>query len=150
MDPADLERLTDHELRRLPTPRAPRALLPRIIAAVNAAAARPWYQRAWLTWPLGWQVASALTFAAMIVGGAMLLPHVSAAITALGFIAEVRGDVVESTRSVEVASTAVRVLWRTLLAPVVPYAFGVVTLMFAACAVFGTVLNHLVFGRAFR
>ena len=150
MDPADLERLTDGELRRLPTPPAPRHLLPRIMAAVEAAAARPWYQRAWLTWPLGWQLASAATFAAVIVGGAMLLPELSAAVTALGFIADVRGDVAESARSVEVVSTTARVLWRTLLAPVVPYAFGVVTLMCAACAVFGTVLNHLVFGRAFR
>jgi hypothetical protein len=42
------------------------------------------------------------------------------------------------------------VLWRALLAPVVPYAFGVVFLMCVACAVFGTALNHLVFGRALR
>ena len=62
----------------------------------------------------------------------------------------VRGDVAESAREVEVATTAVRVLWRTLLAPVVPWAFALITLMCAACAVFGTALNHLVFGRAFR
>ena len=150
MDPADLERLTDRELRRLPTPSAPRHLLPRIMAAVEAAAARPWYQRAWLSWPLGWQLVSAATLAAIVIGGATLLPQLSAAVSALSFIADARGDVVESARNMEVVSTTARVLWRTLLAPVVPYAFGVVTLMCAACAVFGTVLNHFVFGRAFR
>ena len=60
------------------------------------------------------------------------------------------GDVAESAREVEVATTAVRVVWRTLLAPVVPWAFALITLMCAACAVFGTALNRLVFGRAFR
>lgn len=150
MDPADLERLTDRELRRLPIPPAPRHLLPRIMAAVEAAASRPWYQRTWLSWPLGWQLMSAVTLVAMVLGGATLLPQLGAAVSALSFIADARGDVVESARSMEVVSTTARVLWRTLLAPVVPYAFGVVTLMCAACAVFGTVLNHLVFGRAFR
>ena len=119
-------------------------------SAVEAAAARPWYQRTWLSWPLGWQLTSAAILAAIVVGGATLLPQLSAAITAVSFIADARGDVVDSARSVEVVSTTARVLWRTLLAPVGPYAFGVVTLMCAACAVFGTVLNHLVFGRAFR
>ena len=97
MDPADLERLIDRELRSLPAPRAPRALLPQLRAAVAT----------------------------------------------ISFVAD-------STRDVEVTTNAVRVLWRTLLAPVMPWAFGLLTLMCAACAVFGTVLNHLVFGRAFR
>ena len=60
------------------------------------------------------------------------------------------GDVADSARNVETATILVRALWRTLLAPVVPWAFALVTLMGAACAVFGTALNHLVFGRAFR
>ena len=58
MNPDDLERLAHHELHRLPAPRAPRTLLPRVMAAVEAWANRPWYTRAWFTWPLGWQVAS--------------------------------------------------------------------------------------------
>ena len=58
MDPVDLERLTDRALRSLPTPRAPRSLLPRVLAAVAAEASRPWYARAWLSWPLHWQLVS--------------------------------------------------------------------------------------------
>ena len=150
MDPVDLERLIARELRNLPEPRAPRSLLPRIMAAAQEMAERPWYQRAWLTWPLAWQIASAALLIGLVTGGALLLPQLRTVVAALAFIADVQGNVVESTRDVEVATTAVRVLWRTLLAPVVPYALGLVLLMCAACAVFGTALNHLVFGRAFR
>ena len=131
MDPADLERLIARELRSLPAPRAPRTLLPRVMAAATAAAERPWYSRAWLQWPVGWQL-------------------IRDAVEAISFVANVRSDVASSAREVETATSAVRVLWRTLLAPVVPWAFALVTLMGAACAVFGTALNHLVFGRAFR
>jgi hypothetical protein len=149
MDP-DLERLIDRELRTLPAPRAPRTLLPRVMAAVNQAAERPWYSRAWLQWPIAAQLASALVLIAAVAAGGVVLPQIRDAVEAISFIANVRSDVASSAREVETATTAMRVLWRTLLAPVVPWAFGLVTLMCAACAVFGTALNHLVFGRAFR
>ena len=55
MDPADLETFVDGELRRLPLPRAPQTLLPRVLAAVEQWRERPWYARAWFTWPLAWQ-----------------------------------------------------------------------------------------------
>ena len=150
MDPADLERLIAGELRRLPAPRAPRTLLPHVMAALEETAARPWYSRAWLTWPLGWRVASAIALAATIAGGVLLLPTLHAAVAALAIVADVRGDVAETTRQMETAATAVRVLWGALLAPVVPYALALVLLMCAACAVFGTALNHMVFGKALR
>jgi hypothetical protein len=149
MDPADLERLIDRELRKLPPPRAPRTLLPRVMTAAQQSA-RPWYSRAWLTWPIGWQVASVCLLLGVVAGTALVLPTVRELASALTFVAEVQGSVADTTREVETATTAVRVLWRALLAPVVPYAFGVVFLMCVACAVFGTALNHLVFGRALR
>lgn len=150
MDPADLERFIERELRALPAPRAPRTLLPRVMAAVDASARRPWYSRAWLTWPGAWQAASVVVLLAAVGGVAMLLPSVQEAMTALTFVADVQGDVAATARNVELATIAVRVLWNALLAPVVPYAFGLVLLMCAACAVFGTALNHLVFGKALR
>lgn len=150
MEPGDLERLIDAELRKLPPLRAPRALLPRVMAAVAEAAARPWYARAWLTWPVGWQIASVAVLLGTLAGTAMLLPTVEAAFSTLTFVAGVRGEVADTTRDVETATTAFRVLWRTLLAPVVPYAFGLVLLMCAACAIFGAALNHLVFGKVMR
>ena len=150
MDPTDLERQIDRELRALPAPLAPRTLLPRIMAAVEETARRPWYTRAWLEWPIAWQMTSALVLIGVVAAGSVLLPQVREAVTALSFFANMQGDVADSARDVEVATTAARVLWRTLLAPVVPWAFGLVTLMGAACVVFGTALNLLVLGRAFR
>jgi hypothetical protein len=150
MDPADLERLVSRELKALPPPRAPRTLLPRVMTAVDVSARRPWYSRAWMTWPAAWQAVSIVGLLAAVGGGAMLLPSVRDAMSALTFVAEVQGDVAARARDLEVAANAVRVLWNALLAPVVPYAFGLVLLMCAACAVFGTALNHLVFGKALR
>ena len=150
MDPADLEHLIDRELRKLPPPRAPRTLLPRVMAAMDESLHRPWYSRAWLAWPIGWQIASVCLLLGVIAGTALLLPAVREAANALTFVADARGNVADTARDVEVVTTAVRVVWRALLAPVVPYAFGLVFLMCVACAVFGTALNHLVFGRALR
>ena len=56
---AELEQHVDRALADLPALTAPGTLLPRVLAAVQAWAGRPWYQRAWLTWPVGLQVASA-------------------------------------------------------------------------------------------
>ena len=150
MDPADLERLIDRELRALPTPQAPRALLPRVMAAVEASRRQPWYSRAWLMWPIGWQVASIALLLGVVAGAASLLPALRSAATVLSFVDGMGGGVAETARDVEVATSAVRVLWRALVAPVVPYAFALVSLMCVACAVFGTALNHLVFGKALR
>jgi len=150
MDPAELERLIDRELRTLRAPAAPRTLLPRIMAATQRAAQRPWYSRAWLTWPIGWQVASVALLLGVVAGAALLGPAVQSAADTLPFVSSVRSDVADTARSVEVATTTVRVLWRALIAPIVPYAFGLVFLMSVACALFGTALNHLVFGKALR
>ena len=62
MDPDELASLIDRELRDLPGPRAPRSLLPRVLEAV-AEARRPWYARAWRTWPRAWQAASVVACA---------------------------------------------------------------------------------------
>ncbi|MNC85382.1 hypothetical protein D3C83_09780 [compost metagenome] len=122
------------------------------MAAVDAAPAleQPWYSRAWRTWPLGWQAAALVLLLAALGGAAAAAPAVQAALDAVPLVSSVRAEVADTARSVETTTTALRVLWRTLVAPVVPYAFGLVTLMCAACALFGTALNHLVFGKALR
>src|SRR5580765_1858939 len=79
MYPADLDRLVDRELKHLPSPRAPHTLLPRVLAAVEHWTRRPWYERAWFTWPVGWQIASLAVLALLVAGGAVLLTGVRAA-----------------------------------------------------------------------
>ena len=118
----DLERRVDRELRRLPSPLAPDTLLPRVLAAVDAWARRPWYARAWFTWPLGWQIAS-IAAVALIVYGVWMLPPAP--------------PVVTTTTSVG------RVVWRTLIEPFLTYVAVLVVLMCLACAAFGAALNYL-------
>jgi hypothetical protein len=118
----DLERRVGAELRRLPDPRAPGTLLPRVLAAVDAWVNRPWYARAWFTWPLGWQVASVavVALAAYAMWAAPPLPP-----------------------SVTATTSAGSVIWRTLIEPLLGYVVGLVVLMCLACAAFGAALNYL-------
>lgn len=124
---ADLEQRVDRELRRLPAPRAPHTLLPRVLAAVEAWVNRPWYTRAWFTWPLGWQVAS-VALLALAVAGVWMLPP--------------------APPSVVVTTNAGRVLWRTIIEPFLAYAFVIVVIMCLACAAFGAALSYVFVERA--
>jgi hypothetical protein len=123
----DLERRVDRELRRLPSPLAPDTLLPRVLAAVDAWARRPWYARAWFTWPIGWQIASILALMLFAAGLWMLPP---------------------APPSFVVTTSASRVLWRTMVEPFLAYAFVVVVLMCLACAAFGAALSYVFVERA--
>jgi hypothetical protein len=144
----DLERVAHRELHRLPAPRAPHTLLPRIMAAVAAAPPRPWYTRAWVTWPPGWRAASVAALLLLVTGAVLLAPRVEATVSnVIGTVQVFAGGVSEAA-PVETTASSARILWRTLLEPLATYALIVVVLMFLACAVFGTALNHVVVERA--
>lgn len=148
MHPVDLEAIVARELRQLPMPRAPHTLLPRVLAAVQKWTLRPWYERAWLTWPLGWQVVSLAALVLLVAGSALLLLNiraVAAGVTSM-FPDGVAGDVAGIAQGLEITTTAALVLWRTLVKPFVAYAFALVVLMCLACAAFGTALNQVVTG----
>jgi hypothetical protein len=154
---ADVERLVARGLRRLPAPRAPQTLLPRVLAAVQAWSRRPWYAREWFTWPLVWQVISIALLLLIVVGGTALLPVLqtfirgtastltSAVLSGLPNLAPGLPDV---ARGAEVTANTARVLWRALIEPFLLYAFVLVGLMCLACATFAVALNRAVFGRA--
>jgi hypothetical protein len=118
----DLERRVHDGLRRLPSPVAPGTLLPRVLAAVDAWANRPWYTRAWFTWPIGLRLASAAALA-FAVYGTWMLPPLPASVIA--------------------TTNAGGVIWRTLIEPLLGYVVGLVVIMCLACAVFGAALNYL-------
>jgi hypothetical protein len=158
MHPADLERLVDRTLRQLPGPRAPHTLLPRVLAAVQAWAARPWYAREWLTWPKGWQFASAATLAALVAGGVLLWPSASsaagevvrsAAPVAVANVMDVTEAVGSTAEGAGATTSAVWIVWRAVFAPFVAYAIAVIALMCVACAAFVGALNHIALGKAF-
>lgn len=61
MNSRDAQRLAaaiDRELKALPLHRAPATLAPRVLAALAERTARPWYRRAWQTWPWPLQAVS--------------------------------------------------------------------------------------------
>jgi len=97
-------------------------LLSRILAAVDAWASRPWYARAWFTWPLGWQAAS-VVLVAIALYATWVAPPLPASVVATG--------------------NAGGVIWRALIEPLMGYVVGLVVLMGIACAVFGAALNYL-------
>jgi hypothetical protein len=147
MDPAELERWLDDELKRLPRPHAPWTLAPRVLQAVQMAPAEAQTPHSWLTWSFAQQLAS---LAALIV--------VVAAVAGLWLA--VRGPLVAGLSAPVVAVTtrvdeihqrayditlAVRVLWRVLE----PFAVGVIALlgiMLAVCAAIGAALRNLAVG----
>jgi hypothetical protein len=145
---ADLETYVGRELSRLPLPRAPHTLLPRVLAAVEQWSERPWYGRAWFTWPLGWQIVS-LAALSLLVAAAVLMPSAQAVVSdATSRLAPgLMGEVAKTAHRVEATMNAGRVLWRVLLEPLTAYGFGLVVLMSLACAALGTALNRVVLGR---
>jgi negative regulator of sigma E activity len=146
MHPADLETFVDTELRRLPLPRAPLTLLPRVLAAVQQWSRRPWYARAWFTWPLAGQIASAAALMLIVVASAILIASAQAAVYEMA--ARLLIGVTPVAQRAEAAVNAARVVWRVLIEPLTVYAFVWVVLMCLACAAFGTALNHVAFRRA--
>jgi negative regulator of sigma E activity len=146
MHPADLETFVDTELRRLPLPRAPLTLLPRVLAAIQQWSRRPWYARAWFTWPLAGQIASAAALMLIVVASAILIASAQAAVYEMA--ARLLIGVTPVAQRAEAAVNAARVVWRVLIEPLTVYAFVWVVLMCLACAAFGTALNHVAFRRA--
>jgi hypothetical protein len=149
MDPQELESLIDRQLRRLPEPRAPRSLLPRVMAAV-AEARRPWYARAWRTWPIGLQIASALACFVAIAAMSLALPAVQTWLVAdssplWADLVPRAGRIVAHTEDV---GRAAEVVWRALIAPVATAALVPVLMMCAASLAFGVALSRLAFMRS--
>jgi hypothetical protein len=64
----ELESQVDRVLKGLPEVPAPRTLLPRVLAAVRARAALPWYRQSWQVWPMPLQVATMFVLVASFGG----------------------------------------------------------------------------------
>jgi hypothetical protein len=120
MDPVDHDERLDRALRQLPTPRAPRTLLPRVLSATVLQPAPP-AATGWSTWPIGWRAASVALFCAVVAGAWMLSTAPPAGLS------ETAG------RAGEVA-TVVRALWSVMLQPVATYLFVLGIMLALACA----------------
>jgi hypothetical protein len=122
MDPAELDRMLDQELRALPRPSAPRTLLPRVMAAAAAAAeqARP-VETGWSTWPRAWQAVSA---AAVLICAAAAGWLIVAPPAPVANAAHAAGETV----------AVMRVIWDALLQPASAYLLVLGVAFAVACA----------------
>ncbi len=150
--PDDLETLVHEALTRLSSPHAPRTLLPRVMAAVDHHARRPWYTRAWLTWPPAWQVASTTALVAAVIGLGLLAPQVQTMMTGLldsgtRLLLSHAAPTIESLRAVADVGA---VLWRALVQPIAGYLLILILVMLTACAAAGAALDRLALGGATR
>jgi hypothetical protein len=145
MNPIDLEQLVDAELKRLPAPRAPRTLLPRVLAAAAAQERHARPARGWAVWPRPWQVAGGL-IAIVIFAGIWKLAAI-----ARPFMTELMpsgGRAAAWTRSADDAATVVRVLWEVVLQPVATYVSILAISLALACALLWTAVERLAPGGA--
>ena len=126
MTPVELEASVDRELARLPRPKAPPSLIPRILSAVRQSRQEPWHRRPWRAWPVTSRLAAGL----LCVGLALVAPY------AWGAIAAARPDVL-------VAAGAV---WRIVVQPAAVYLAAIGAAMFVAtamcCAALALVLRQ--------
>lgn len=147
---ADLEKHVDRALADLPPLTAPGTLLPRVLAAVQQWADRPWYQRAWLTWPVGWQVASAALLILLVAGGALAMPLVQAQGARLAAFVSARApiDVPNLSASFRVTATALVLAWRALVQPLLLFVLPVAFMAGVAGAAILTALNRVLVERS--
>lgn len=150
MNPVDLQELVDRELKQLPTPRAPRTLLARVLAATVERPATPWYRRAWVTWPRAWQAVSVAMLGAVAAGVWFFFPTIQQGLPASPWqsMAAVPDRAVALGRTASETATVVRVFWRVLLEPVAVYLFALAVSFTLACAVIWTALERLALGGA--
>lgn len=146
----DFDHQLDHDLRRLPAPRAPETLLPRVMRAVAQAESTPWYSRGWSAWPAGLKVASAAAFVLFITGLWTLVPAgqqwladvVSPAAT------EAWTRVAPIAHLVAQATTLGRLVWDLVLGPIAAHFLVLAILLSSICAVFWTAVTRLALGGA--
>lgn len=147
---AELEQHVDRALADLPPLTAPGTLLPRVLAAVQAWAERPWYQRAWLTWPVGLQAASAALLLLMVAGGAVAMPLVQA--QAARFIAFVGTrapiDLATLGAALRVTAIALVLTWRAIVQPLVLFVLPIAFMAGVAGAAILTALNRVLVERS--
>jgi hypothetical protein len=77
----------DRKLKSLPELPAPQTLALRVMAAIQARAALPWYQRSWQAWPLALRIVSMGVLMTVFGGlcfGAWKLAQAEAVLTAMG------------------------------------------------------------------
>ena len=131
MDEFDLERIVDLELKRQPTPKAPRSLAPRVMEAVAASQSVPWYARPWLMWPVWMQAVSVIAIACLAAGAWSLWNEAP----------------VVAQRANQMAAVS-RAFWNVLFGPIAIVVLALTIVVALACAAAWTAVSRVTFGGA--
>jgi hypothetical protein len=157
MHDPDLDTSIAARLSRLSTVRAPETLLPRVLAAAQRLAARPWYAQTWDAWPQPYQTASVAI--CLLVLAAMTLTTPSeigwslddaVALTG-GRLEALPGALDEITRIARGAgavSNTAGSLWQGLSVPLLLYASAIGALLCFVMGLLAVALNRLTPGKA--
>jgi len=150
MDPADLERLIGDALKALPTPAAPPTLFSRVMAAVEARPAAPWYARPWMAWPRIWQAASASVLLVVVVGLARVwsLTEVVRHTLVRQLMPSPPDWMVQAVDAGTAVVEAARIGWRVIAEPMLIPVTVFLCVMTAACVLFAAALNRVALGGA--
>jgi hypothetical protein len=147
MNQFDLQQLVDRELKQLPLPKAPDALLSKVLAVTVQQAPSSSYG-AWLAWPRVWQFASTAALVALATGAWMLLQmvHPEALLWRAAGAAPAR--VSGLVQNASDAATVGRVFWEVLLKPIATYVSALAISFALACALLWTAVERLALGGA--
>jgi hypothetical protein len=145
MHRGETERRIDRALKELPLLRAPDTLLPRVSAAVQAWMRRPWYERAWFTWPLALRVVGITTLALMLASASVVAPEIFALAraSAADLVANLLERVPVGLLRFEAALSTLLEAWQIVSARLLAYAAAAVFLLALTSALCVAALNRV-------
>jgi hypothetical protein len=148
-DPADLEHEIGRALDALPQPRAPRTLLPRVLAEVQAQGSTRPAHRPWFAWsPLARTMLASVVLAGLTLGY-WLWPFAGYAAALLPEPVQQAGRQADAVASMVDALLQVgSLVWQAVVGPIVKGVFTLTLMLCAACALFAAALGRIALGGA--
>ena len=146
IEPEDLERHVHRALADLPSPRAPRSLRPRVMAAVTPEVmGRPWF-----TWPWPVQVATVVAAVACVGGLVWAWPTLLAALgAAVPEPVQASAGYAEGVAETSAAlARLLRLTWSAVVAPLAKLVLLLTVMLCTACAVCLAALSRMALGGA--
>jgi hypothetical protein len=153
MDPRETEDVVHRALKALPAPRAPRTLLPRVMAAVDdrraLLAGRP-APGTWFTWPVTWQAASVAALLVLAAGIVWVWPAAweAAGTSAARAWTFLEPRMVSAAASAAAVVRVIAIVWQAFVQPVVGYVLVWIVVMSGACAACVAALGRVALGGA--
>ena len=142
MNGDDLESLIDRRLSQLPPPRAPRTLVPRVMARVRKRRRSPWYAQPWIAWPRVWQVVS-VTLLLGLCSMAWYVFEGARGLFDFYGATRVETSIIAVTDTVAALAESARILRRVILEPIAGHLMFVMVIACMASALLGAALARL-------